>query len=161
MEKKVLQPLYELFCREYVVDFNAARAARACGKSRENSANAGHKLLQRADVMERIGELLRDRYSGTEKEAIDVQREIERIAFSDRRNVVDEDGNLLMPHELNADIGASIDGFEISSKGVKYKFSQKHNALRMLAERYDMFAKHERNKAANVVVNITGPDAAL
>lgn len=47
----------EKFCMEYVVDYNATKAAVRAGYSEASAANAGYRLLKNDDVLARVREL--------------------------------------------------------------------------------------------------------
>ncbi|MBQ7875580.1 MAG: terminase small subunit [Oscillospiraceae bacterium] len=56
-ENPVLERKMEKFCEEYIVDYNAYRAAIRAGYSNSTAHSHSYKLLRREDVMARICEL--------------------------------------------------------------------------------------------------------
>lgn len=52
-----LKPAHEAFCRAYVANPNATNAARSAGYSFENAHQQGSRLMRRAAIVRRIGEL--------------------------------------------------------------------------------------------------------
>ncbi len=48
---------HEAFCQEYMVDRNAAAAARRAGYAERNARSMGYQILQREDIKDRITEL--------------------------------------------------------------------------------------------------------
>jgi phage terminase small subunit len=63
-------------------------------------------------------------------EAAQVLREVGRIAFSDIAKVMNPDGTVKLPHELDADTRAAVKKFEIDELGrIKYEFYDKGQAL--------------------------------
>lgn len=52
---------HEMFCIEYVIDFNGARAARAAKYSEKSAKRQASLLIKREDINERIDELRAER----------------------------------------------------------------------------------------------------
>ena len=74
----------ELFCQEYIIDFNATQAAIRA-KYKENTAYAiGAENLRKPQIKERISELINE-YLGTEKDTLRIKviKELSDIAFGD------------------------------------------------------------------------------
>ncbi len=53
----MLEGRMERFCQEYIVDYNAAKAAIRAGYAKTTAHSHSYQLLKRRDVMERIREL--------------------------------------------------------------------------------------------------------
>ena len=51
----------EAFCREYVVDFNATRAAIRAGYSPKSARSTGHRLLTKDDISAEVAWLANER----------------------------------------------------------------------------------------------------
>lgn len=56
-----LSPKHELFCQEYLIDLNAAAAARRAGYSLSNANDQGADLMAREDIQARVQELMIER----------------------------------------------------------------------------------------------------
>lgn len=156
-----LNPRQRTFCAEYLIDFNATRAARAAGYSKETSGQIGHELLKNVEIAAEIQRLMEAQGQRLEMTADDVLREIVKIAKADRRNLVDENGRAKGLHELDDVTAAAVDGYKIGKEGVEIKMVKKLDALVKLAERYNLFSDHEKNKQPNVIINIGGKDERL
>lgn len=50
----------ELFCQEYVVDYNGTQAAIRAGYKKENARKQGSRLLTNADILARVHELQKE-----------------------------------------------------------------------------------------------------
>lgn len=76
---------HEEFCQNWIIDFNAARAAKEAGgsKSRKSARVTGCHWLARADVSKRIAELLKDRSERTQITQDMVIQELAIMGFSD------------------------------------------------------------------------------
>ncbi len=82
----------ELFCNEYLIDFNATQAAIRA-KYKENTAYAiGAENLRKPQIKKRISDLIND-YLGTEKDTLRIKviRELSDIAFSDTEEIKTND----------------------------------------------------------------------
>ena len=79
---------HEEFCQQWIIDFNAARAAQVAGGCKERKAArvTGCHWLARADVSKRIAELLKDRSERTQITQDMVIRELAILGFSDFRH---------------------------------------------------------------------------
>lgn len=156
----------DYFCREYVTDFDGPRSARAAGISRSTSSVKARLWLADAAVNERIGELYQakvDKIPDVVMSPQEVLVRLSKIAGSDIRAAFDEAGEMLGPHEIGEDVAAAVESYKAGTEksAAELKFASKLNALKMLGEHHNVFEKHEKNKAANVTVNIEGKDRDL
>lgn len=117
MEKseRGLSAKQERFCREYLVDLNASAAARRAGYSKRNADVVGPRLLGKAGIKKRIGELNRKRLDRVDINADEVLLELKRIAFFDLRDLTDGEGNIRPLHELPEDIRRALAGVKIEA----------------------------------------------
>ncbi len=75
-------------------------------------------------------------------------KEISRVAFSDVRNIMHEDGRIKMPHELDDDTAAAIASFEIGSdSSIKYKFWDKNSSLERSSKIVGAFERDNKQQA--------------
>lgn len=84
---------------------NAAEAARLAGYT---APNAGSKLLKITAINLAIGKAQKDRADRVKIEADRVILELASIGLSNIQDVMDEDGNYLLPHELPRHVAAAI-----------------------------------------------------
>lgn len=136
----------ELFCEEYVVDFNATQAAVRAGYSELSAHTIGWELLQKPDIKLRIQTLLDLTTERTRVTRDKIIRELARIAFSNPSEVVDFGFNGVELKEslfLDRDSMASIR--EVTEKrtstglSVSIKFHDKIKALELLGKHMNMF----------------------
>jgi phage terminase small subunit len=78
----MLNDKQEIFCREYIVDFNGAQAAIRTGYSEHTARTIANNLLTKIDIQTRISELINDRKQRVEVTAENVVNEFRKIAFS-------------------------------------------------------------------------------
>ena len=86
--KKQFAPKRDLFPGEYIIDFNATKAARRCGFSAKTAYSQGQRLLKNVEIQKRLKELIRERSERTEITADRVLQELAILAFSDLRNYI-------------------------------------------------------------------------
>lgn len=82
MEKKKLTDKQEMFCKEYMVDFNGTQAAIKAGYSEKTARQIGSDNLSKVDIQERLAELKQKRSDKVEITAERVIKEIATLAFS-------------------------------------------------------------------------------
>lgn len=82
-----LTPKQALFCREYIIDLNGSRAARAAGYS-ESSAPT---ILKRENIQERLKALRKDRFALMDISAERTLTELANIAFTNLEDVLSID----------------------------------------------------------------------
>ncbi len=157
---------YELFAKEYVIDFNGSRAAQASGIREAGSRVWASRALTKPNVKRRIDELLSARASKLEVKAERVLEELAKLAFLDPRKFYNDDGSLRQVAELDADTAACLAGieqeklYEHFGKGqaknvgtiTKIKFHDKGQNLERLGRHLKLFTEK---------VEISGDNALL
>ncbi|PNW62797.1 UNVERIFIED_CONTAM: hypothetical protein BEN50_25050 [Euhalothece sp. KZN 001] len=78
----------EAFCREYVVDGNATKAAIRAGYAERGAGQSGFRLLKTAEIKNRIAELRQEAGEQVEFTAPDVLRRWAEIATADPNDLV-------------------------------------------------------------------------
>ena len=71
-----------LFCKEYIIDYNATRAAKAAGYSEKTAYEIGSRTLKSVEVKNEIARLTKDRSQRLEISADLVLQELALIAFA-------------------------------------------------------------------------------
>jgi phage terminase small subunit len=90
-----LTPKQKRFVEEYLVDLNAAAAARRAGYSEKTADKMGAKLVVKSSIQEAIQLLQNNRSQRTEITADNVLRELAALGFSDLRHyVIDDNGHV-------------------------------------------------------------------
>lgn len=103
----------ELFCRLYLIDFNATKAAKEAGYSEDTAYSIGWENLRKPEIQDRISELRKEiggKFNITKER---IAQELALIAFGDTKNVFDESGRLKPPSEWT-DEGRVISSYEES-----------------------------------------------
>ena len=88
-----LTPKQQAFVREYLVDLNAAAAARRAGYSERSADRQGYENLRKPEIAAAIAEAQQARSDRVEAKADDVLRELLLVAYSDIGNVLDFSGD--------------------------------------------------------------------
>jgi len=142
-----------LFCKEYIIDWNATRAAKAAGYSERTARKIGSENLTKPDIWKQIEREKKAREFRTEITADRVLQETALVAFSDIKNYIEigEDGQITtktwneVPDHLSRAIESisedrvireNPDGSQIIVHD-KYKFKL-HSKIRAL----DLLHKH-------------------
>lgn len=140
----------QLFVREYFVDRNGSRAAKAAGFK----AGDAYRLLQETGVALALEGLARKKLQALERDGERVLNEFGTIGFSDVRKLFSPDGGLLPPSEWPDDIAPAVSSVEVDElfEGVgkermqigwtkKVKLWNKVDALKSLGENLKLFDK--------------------
>lgn len=154
-----LNPKQELFCIEYVKDFNAKQAAIRSGYSVKTARTIGSKLLTHVDVQSFLSQLMvkvfSERQQKQKRALLTVEELIEliqEIATADPIEAFDDTNTIKplkdMPASLRRCI-SSIDVKEDYTEGVnvgnttRIRFWDKSKNLEMLAKRLQLFVERK------------------
>jgi len=138
------------FVEEYLVDLNAAAAARRAGYTSKRSEAVGYDLLTNADVQSAIESAQKERSARTGVTADRVVKELARIAFADPRKVMTwgpsgvvlRDSGGLTDDEAAIVAEASQTVTEAGGS-IKLKLCDKLAALDKLARHVGLYQEHE------------------
>jgi phage terminase small subunit len=149
-----LTPKKELFCREYMVDMDATKAAIRVGYAASNAAHQGCNLLKEPAVAAFIQRELAKREKKLTLSADRVLSELSIIAFADPIKMLGKDGGLLPLHEMPEEIRRAIAAVEVeqlyagagSNKAqvgqvIKIKFWPKGHALETLGKYFKLWVE--------------------
>ena len=142
---KKLSDREQQFVNEYLVDFNAAGAARRAGLTAQKSQ--GWQIKRRKAITAAIDKAIAERSKRTQITADRVLREYARIAFADVRTFTSSQGKgttgLKRVAELSDDEAAAVSEIAPTTrgKGVKLKLHDKKQALDALARHLGLFTQ--------------------
>lgn len=102
-----------LFCYEYLLDKNAAQAARRAGYSDRSAAKIGWELLQKERISQRTDEMLVDTCEKLELSREVIIQELLALAMSDIGEIYNEDGSVKPLHEIPANTRRAISGLDV------------------------------------------------
>ncbi len=165
----------ELFCQKYCVlqktqeggKFNGTQAAREAGYAKGSAAVTASRLLRKANIRQRVEELLAERVEEVEIDAKRVLREMGYIGTADTAKAFDANGNLLPIHEIPEDVRRAIAGFELVEERdengeptghmtKKVKFWDKNTSLLGLAKVFKMLTDKVEVKQQISLENFLG-----
>lgn len=149
---------YDAYCAAY----NTARMSRG------NIDTEASKLRARPQIAQRLASLAAAVDEEWTLKTTDLVREAARIAFSDVSRIMNADGTVKLPHELDADTRRAVAAFEIDDVGrIKYKFWDKNSAHERLFKFKGLFERDNDQKAnplrelaAALTGNVIGSDPA-
>lgn len=156
MVAKKLNDKQARFVEEYVIDFNATRAAIAAGYSKKTAEQQGYQLLQKTLVQEAVATNQKKVAAKLEITQEKTLIEIARLAFSDLRKAFDEDGNLLPVNKWPDDIAAAISSVKVIthtsedgevSHTSEVKLWDKGTSQERLCKHLGLFEKHNEQKS--------------
>ena len=76
----------KLFCKEYIIDFNATRAAKAAGYSKKTARFIATENLSKPNIQEQLSKLTEKRNKRLDIKADNVVEELKKLSFSDFTN---------------------------------------------------------------------------
>ncbi|SET17061.1 terminase small subunit [Thorsellia anophelis] len=103
----------ELFCREYIINFNATQAAISAGYSEKTATKIGSENLTKPDIQNRISELLNERVERNEINADYVLKRCIEIDELDILDIMDENFNFKPLNQWTKVWRTSITGIDI------------------------------------------------
>ncbi len=146
------------FVEEFLVDHNAAAAARRAGYA----GRTGPRLLQRADIRAALAAARAEQSRRTGITADRVLREYARLAYADLRQVCRWDGESVVPlpsEDLDADAAAAVAEVRRGRDAVTVKLHDKKGALDCLSRHLGLFeGPGAADETADLAVTLYLPD---
>jgi phage terminase small subunit len=115
-QEVVLSPKQQAFVEEYLIDFNAASAARRAGYSPTSAKESGYRNLETPHVKAAVDAAILARSQRTQVTADNVLAEFAKIGFFDIRSMFDDNGRLKPIGSLSAREGGAICSVEVVTK---------------------------------------------
>lgn len=144
----------DAFCDEYIIDFNATRAAQRAGYSPKSAHVQGHDLLKNPKVKARIDALKRARAARAQMSADEVLEELAKLARANMQDymVVGPHGDPVLDwSKLTRDQAAALQEVTVDDyvdgrgdeardvRRVKFKLADKKGALVELGKHLGLF----------------------
>lgn len=156
------------FKSEYLVDFDATRAARAVGYKGKHISKTASRLLGAPHIQAAIKREIESRAQRLRATVDNTVQEIARLSFSDVGDLFDVGGNLKSVKELPREVRACIASIKVVKKNliagdnaVEYvyeiKFWNKPKALELLATHLGLLQKDQAERDAVDVPAFTLP----
>jgi len=146
MDKKIkLTPKQEMFCKEYLIDFNATQACIKAGYSRKSAEMIGFENLRKPYIQSYIQELKEKRNAKIEITQEKVVNELAKIAFANTTDILDiSEGSVIIKDLSKIDTTCIAGAKEIFDKsgarlGVQVRLHDKQKALELLGKHLGIF----------------------
>lgn len=120
----------KLFIEAYFVnEENVTQSAIDAGFSKKTAHAAGARLLKDVRVLTEINKRRAEIVSSAELSTARLVKEIGRISFADPRKIINDKGQVKLPHELDEEIAAAVSSFKMNADGsIEYRFWDKNRA---------------------------------
>ena len=99
VKPKELNEKQKMFCKEYIVDFNATQAAIRAGYSKKTAHSQGPRLLDNVGVQAEVKRLIDTRADKVGFDAEELLRILAEDVNADVAGLFDDDGVLLQPYQ--------------------------------------------------------------
>ena len=139
MEVTTLTPKQARFVQEYLIDLNATQAAIRAGYSSKAANREGARLLANVDIESAVQNAMAARATRTLVSQDLIIRELARVAFSDIRDLFDDNGKMLPMSKWPTDSAACISSLKDGVAGREIKMWDKMSALEKLMKHMGMF----------------------
>lgn len=145
---------YEMFCRAYLLDMNASKAAIAAGYSKNGASVTGSQLLAKPMVQARISELVAKKAQKIDLSSDRILEEIARLGYANMLDYmrVDDDGEFVLDFsKLTREQAAAIQEYTVDATGgtgdgerklvmrTRFKLADKTRALELLGKYRKLF----------------------
>ena len=149
----VLTPKERRFVAEYLIDLNAAAAARRIGTTAKRADQAGYEYLRKPEIAAAIAAGKAAQLVTADLTAARVLEELRRVAFANLRDYWDPaTGDVKSPLELTLEQAAALAGFEVLIKNAKagdgvtdtihkFKLWDKVHSLEILAKHFALLVE--------------------
>lgn len=143
-KKDVLNEKQKAFCREYIIDFNATKAAERAGYSKSTAKQIGYENLTKLDLQSEINKEIDARCERVVVKQDRVVYELAKIAFADISNYIkiDSNGVSIQPDIDDYDKSVLSEASETVTKDggtIRIKLNDKLKALELLGKHLAMF----------------------
>lgn len=155
----------DLFCREYIIDLNATKAAIRAGYSEKTAKEIGSQNLTKLNIQDRIAQLRKKTLEKLDISHERIAKEYAKIAFSDLSDCVDNEGNIknINKIENSAAVSSLITDEYTTVSGAshiktKITLHSKRDGLDGLAKHTGFYEK-DNNQKSNAQIIIEGANA--
>lgn len=161
----------ELFCNEYIIDFNGTQAAIRAKYSKKTANEQAARLLASVSIREHISKLINIELNTQKDELrLKILRELNIIAFAD----VTKDINIIQKTEIvegkkhiyytvvinetkGSEQSKAIAGIKKTDKGIEVKYHDKEKALELLGKYGAMWTDNISIEATGFQINVIEP----
>lgn len=137
------------FIDEYMIDFNATRAAIAAGYATKTATDQASKLLSTPEVRDEVNRRKAEACEGLRISAERVLWETAALGFSNIFNYVEVADGELRLKEMPTEMQGAVSGIKVTKNGVEIKLHDKLKALEFLAKYTGLAGQKGSNTIAN------------
>lgn len=148
--KKKLTPKEKIFCEEYVIDWNATRAAKVAGYSEKTAKVIGYENLTKPYINEYIEEIQKDLSKLAGVSALRNIQELKKIAYSNLHNYQSDWMSLNDWGKVSEDDKAAI-------SEVNYNESE-FNGVKKTIVKFKLHDKQKAIESLNKMLGFNAPD---
>ncbi|MBK5722583.1 terminase small subunit [Dysgonomonas sp. Marseille-P4677] len=142
----------EMFCLEYIKDFNATKAAARSGYSESTAYSIGSENLSKPEIQTRIAELMEQRRTDVKVDANYVLKRLIEIDTLDVADIVNEKGDIKPISQWSKAWRTSVNAIDVSVLNTgdieaflkKVKMPDKLKNLELLGKHIDVQAFKEK-----------------
>lgn len=158
-------PRYEAFALAMVTEPSQAAALRKSHKPAANwPASKCHETASRwaalPQVQARVAEIQQSIAREVVLEQAEIVRAIRALALSDIRGIVDEKGQIRLPHQLDPATAVAVSKFKMTESGtIEYQFHSKTTALDQACKILGLYERDNRQKTdplTELLKNLSG-----
>jgi phage terminase small subunit len=135
----------EIFCREYIVDFNATRAARAAGYEYTSAGRTGYALLQKEKIKNKIDEVKEKLAENAGITPLRILLELKKIAFSNTADYFESWMSVKDFNEIPEEQKAALADIKVTKK-----------TFGKVTEEFVQIKMHDKLKALDAMVKMLG-----
>lgn len=144
-----LKPNHRAFVENYVTTWNGTVAAVAAGYSPRTATVQASKLLTDPNIKKEVERLRLKQVKAYQLTREGIQEQLRKLAFSDHRKLMKEDGTPKRIIDLEDDEAMALDAIEVDALGQPYKFKF-HNKNKAIDSINKMLGYNAPDKVLNL-----------
>ena len=142
-----MTPKQKIFVDEYLIDFNATRAAIEAGYSKKTARKIGQENLTKPDIKEAVEKAMKERSERTEITQDMVLKELATFGFANIQDYIkhSKDGLIIFKSidDVPEDAARAIEAIKVIDNGkkgsVEFKLHSKSRGLELIGKHLGMF----------------------
>jgi len=155
------------FVEEYLIDLNATQAAIRAGYSEKSAGTIGTENMLKPSIQFAIRQRQQELKKSTEITQERILKEESCLAYSDLKDLLNEDGTMIPPHQIPEELRRAISSVEVIERWIKgagdeperevkykYRFWDKGRSLERISRHLGMYPT-PGSKEHPLEVNVT------
>lgn len=142
-----MTPKQKVFIDEYLIDFNATKAAERAGYSKKTAYSIGQENLKKPEIQETIQKALQERSERTEITQDMVLKELATFSFANIQDYIkhSQDGLIIFKSidDIPEEAARAIEAIKVINNGkkgsVEFKLHSKSRGLELIGRHLGMF----------------------